>query len=81
MGEGRITGPIINNDHAAQTGLAALRDGLVVETKDSPYGNLIVARKDNPGDPRIAQWVASHQTEEVHQAALQIFAGGVVKGW
>jgi D-methionine transport system substrate-binding protein len=72
---------IINNNYAAQAGLAALRDGLLVETKDSPYVNLIVARQDNVDDPRIALWVASYQTEEVHQAALEIFNGGVVKGW
>jgi len=72
---------IINNNYAAQAGLAALRDGILVESKDSPYVNLIVAREDNKGDPRIAQWVASYQTEEVHQAALGIFNGGVVKGW
>jgi D-methionine transport system substrate-binding protein len=72
---------IINNNYAAQAGLAALRDGLLVETKDSPYVNLIVARQDNQNDPRIALWVTSYQTEEVHRAALEIFDGGVVKGW
>ena len=72
---------IINNNYAAQAGLAALRDGLLVEGKDSPYVNLIVARQDNRDDPRIALWVASYQTDEVHAAALEAFNGGVVKGW
>jgi D-methionine transport system substrate-binding protein len=72
---------IINNNYAAQAGLAAMKDGLIVESKDSPYVNLIVARKDNSGDPRIASWVKAYQTDEVHQAALEVFKGSVVKGW
>jgi len=72
---------VINNNYAAQAGLAALRDGLMVEDKDSPYVNLIVARQDNRDDPRIGLWVASYQTEEVHAAAREAFNGGVVRGW
>ena len=72
---------IINNNYAAQAGLAALKDGLIVESKDSPYVNLIVARQDDQKDPRIATWVSSYQTDEVAQAALETFNGGVVKGW
>jgi D-methionine transport system substrate-binding protein len=72
---------IINNNYATLAGLSVLHDGLMVENKDSPYVNLIVARKDNQGDPRVATWVKSYQTEEVHQAALAEFNGGVIKGW
>jgi D-methionine transport system substrate-binding protein len=57
---------IINNNYAAQAGLAAMKDGLIVESKDSPYVNLIVARANNSGDPRIATWVKAYQTEEVN---------------
>jgi D-methionine transport system substrate-binding protein len=72
---------IINNNYAAQAGLAAMKDGLIVESKDSPYVNLIVARKDNAGDSRIASWVKAYQTDDVHRAALEVFNGSVVKGW
>ncbi|MDX1266906.1 MAG: MetQ/NlpA family ABC transporter substrate-binding protein, partial [Oceanisphaera sp.] len=54
---------------------------LFVEDKESPYVNLIVARKDNQNDERVQSFIKAYQSEEVYQAALELFKGGVVKGW
>lgn len=72
---------IINNTYAGQAGLSPDKDGIIVESKDSPYVNLIVSREDNKDDPRLQTFVKSFQTEEVFQEALKLFNGGVVKGW
>ncbi|MBU3824529.1 MAG: methionine ABC transporter membrane-anchored lipoprotein MetQ, partial [Candidatus Oceanisphaera merdipullorum] len=72
---------IINTTYASQLNLVPDRDGLFVEDKDSPYTNLIVARKDNQGDERVLTFVKAYQSDEVYEAAKELFKGGVVKGW
>lgn len=72
---------IINNTYAGQAGLSPDKDGVIVESKDSPYVNLVVSREDNKDDPRLQTFLKAFQTEEVFQEALKLFNGGVVKGW
>lgn len=72
---------VINTTYASQIDLLPGRDSLFVEDKESPYVNLIVSRQDNQNDERIQTFVKAYQSEEVYQAALELFKGGVVKGW
>ena len=72
---------VINTTYASQIDLLPGRDSLFVEDKESPYVNLIVSRTDNQNDERIQTFVKAYQSEEVYQAALDLFKGGVVKGW
>ncbi|MGL5420097.1 MAG: MetQ/NlpA family lipoprotein [Plesiomonas shigelloides] len=72
---------IINTTYASQIGLTPPKDGLFVEDKASPYVNLIVAREDNKDAENVQKFVKAFQTEEVYQAANEVFKGGVVKGW
>lgn len=72
---------IINNTFAGQIGLSPEKDGLFVESKQSPYVNLIVTRQGNEQNQAILDFVKAYQTEEVYQEALKLFKGGVVKGW
>lgn len=72
---------VINTTYASQIDLLPGRDSLFVEDKESPYVNLIVARKDNQNDERVQTFIKAYQSEEVYQAALELFKGGVVKGW
>lgn len=77
----QITIAIINNNFAAQAGLSSVRDGLFIEDKNSPYVNLIVARKNNQNDEKVKQFVAAYQSPQVEQAAEREFKGGAIKGW
>lgn len=72
---------IINNTYAGQAGLSPEKDGVIVESKESPYVNLIVSREDNKNDERLQTFLKAFQTEEVYQEALKLFNNGVVKGW
>ncbi|MFT6986435.1 MAG: D-methionine transport system substrate-binding protein [Psychromonas sp.] len=72
---------IINTTYASSINLTPTDDGLFVEDKKSPYVNLIVARKDNVNAENVKTFVKAYQSEEVYQAAQEIFKGGVVKGW
>ncbi|MDR1920111.1 MAG: MetQ/NlpA family lipoprotein [Tannerellaceae bacterium] len=70
---------VINNNFAVKANLF-LQDGVIVEDKDSPYVNLIVAREDNSQEEKVKQFVASYQSEEVWAVAEKEFPGGVVRG-
>ena len=43
--------------------------------------NLVVAREDNKDAKKVKEFVAAYQSEAVYQKALELFKGGVVKGW
>ncbi|QIW16100.1 DL-methionine transporter substrate-binding subunit [Pasteurellaceae bacterium RH1A] len=72
---------VVNNTYAGQVGLNTQDHGVFVESKDSPYVNIIVARKDNQDSKAVQDFVKAYQTEEVYQEAQKHFKDGVVKGW
>jgi D-methionine transport system substrate-binding protein len=71
---------VINNNFAAKAGLF-LNDGVIVEDKDSPFVNLIVAREDNKDEKKVKLFVQAYQSEEVVQTAKQEFHEGAIQGW
>lgn len=72
---------IINTTYATQMNLLPIRDGLFVEEKDSPYVNVIVARKENQNRKEIEEFVKSYQSAEVLEQAEKLFEGSVIQGW
>ncbi|WP_456296062.1 MetQ/NlpA family lipoprotein [Vibrio sp. AK197] len=76
-----VTLSIINTTYASSINLTPEKDGVFVEDKESPYVNLIVAREDNVNNENVKNFVKAYQTEDVYQAASDIFNGGAVKGW
>lgn len=76
-----VTLAIINNTFASTINLVPERDGVFVEDKESPYVNLIVARENNVDNENVKTFVKAYQTDEVYNAASDIFKGSVVKGW
>lgn len=81
LDDAQITLAIINTTYASQINLTPTRDGLFVEDKDSPYVNIIVAREDNKDAENVQKFIKAYQSDEVFQAANQVFKGGAVKGW
>ncbi len=78
---GDVALAVINTTYASSINLTPEKDGVFVEDKESPYVNLIVAREDNLNTENVKNFVKSYQTEEVYNAASEIFQGGVIKGW
>lgn len=72
---------VVNNTYAGQVGLNTTDHGVFVESKESPYVNIIVARQNNKESTAVQNFVKSYQTEEVFQEAQKHFKDGVVKGW
>ncbi len=71
---------VINGNYAVEHGLEP-KEALIIEDKDSPYVNLIVAREDNQNDPDVKHFVEAFQTDVVFKKAQEAFKGGIVKGW
>lgn len=72
---------IINTAYASQANLTPSKDGVIIEDKESPYVNIIVARTINKDDENIKAYVKAFQSDEVAAKANDIFNGGAVKGW
>lgn len=71
----------INSTYSVPAGYLPSERGLLVEGKDSPYVNIIVAREDNQDDPRIKALVKSYQTDAVEAKGHELFKGSSVAGW
>ncbi len=71
----------INSTYSVPAGLLPSRDAILVEGKDSPYVNLIVAREDNKTDDRIIKLIEAYHTEAVEKKAQELFKGSAVPGW
>lgn len=72
---------IVNTTYIGSVNMTPQKDGLFVEGKDSPYVNIMAAREENVNDENVQNFVKAYQTDEVFNAATEIFQGGVVKGW
>ncbi|RFZ94004.1 MetQ/NlpA family lipoprotein [Mucilaginibacter conchicola] len=72
---------VINATFARPAGLNALKDGIFVEDKSSPYVNAVVAREDNKNEEKVKKFVKAYQSDEVDAAAQKAFDGGAIKGW
>lgn len=72
---------VINTTFASLAGLSTQKDALFIETIDSPYVNLIVARQKDRNDPKIKLFVQAMNSPAVEQKARQLFGGDAIKAW
>ncbi len=77
----QITMAIINTTFSSQVGLSPSRNGLFVESKDSPYVNIFASRIENKDSEKVKNLVKAYQSDEVAAAAEQLYKGDAVKGW
>ena len=73
-----VDAAIINGNYALESKLNPVKDALVLEDGNSPYANVIVVRKGEGGDPRVAALVASLQSQKVKDYIAAHYSGGVV---
>ncbi len=72
---------VINSTYSVAAGYLPDKDALLLESSQSPYVNLIVARKNNADDPRIKQLVEAYHSQPVLDKALELFKGAAIPGW
>ncbi|MQY51948.1 MetQ/NlpA family ABC transporter substrate-binding protein [Rhodocyclus gracilis] len=69
---------LINTNYALEAKLVPTRDALFIESANSPYANLIVARPDNKDAPAVKKLVSALQSEDVKQFIETKYKGAVV---
>ncbi|KRF50201.1 methionine ABC transporter substrate-binding protein [Bacillus sp. Soil745] len=68
----------INTNYALEGRLKPLDDALIIEGKDSPYVNILVARQDNKDDKAIQKLANALTTEKVKEFIFDQYEGAVV---
>lgn len=71
-------GAVINGNYAIPAGLSAAKDGLLIESKDSPYANIIAVKQGNENDPRIKALLKALQSDKVRQFIAEKYPNGEV---
>ena len=69
---------LINTNYALQAKLNPLTDALLLENKNSPYVNVVVARPDNAKSAAMQKLTAALRTPEVKKFILDKYKGAVV---
>lgn len=69
---------LINTNYALQANLNPLKDALVLESKESPYVNVVVSRTDNAKSPALAKLMATLHSEDTKKFILDKYKGAVV---
>ncbi|KAB7771749.1 methionine ABC transporter substrate-binding protein [Xanthomonas sp. LMG 12462] len=69
---------LINTNYALDAGLNPTRDALAIESKDSPYVNFLVARRDNKDDPRVQKLAKALTSPEVKAFIQRKYQGAVL---
>ena len=60
-----VTCAVINTNFAGEAGLIPSRDALVIESKDSPYANIVVVREEDKDTPKAKALIKAIQSPEV----------------
>ena len=69
---------LINTNYALEAKLDPAKDALVIEGKDSPYVNILVARPDDKDSDAMKKLVAALHSPEVKAFILEKYKGAVV---
>lgn len=69
---------LINTNYALAAGLNPTKDALLIEDKDSPYVNYLVARPDNKDDPRVQALAKALTSPEIKSFIEQKYQGAVL---
>ena len=77
-----VDAAVINTTFAIPAGLTPGKDSIYMESKDSPYANLIVVKKNNNKSQRIEQFIEALHHQSVIVKAQELFGiGGAIPAW
>lgn len=68
----------INTNYALEAKLSPLKDALVLESKDSPYANIIAVRVGDENRPEIEALKAAMTSEKMREFILNHYKGAVI---
>lgn len=76
-----VDAAVINTTFAIPAGLSPTKDTLFRESKDSPYANLIVIRRNSPKKPQLELLVKALNSPEVKEKAHELFGDAAIPAW
>lgn len=62
-----VDGAIINGNYALEAGLSPLKDGILVESKNSPYANIVAVRAGEENEEKFIKLMEALQSDEVRE--------------
>ena len=69
---------LINTNYALEAKLNPEKDALVIEGKDSPYVNILVARPDNKDSADMQKLINALHTPQVKKFIEEKYKGAIV---
>ncbi|WP_368031082.1 MetQ/NlpA family ABC transporter substrate-binding protein [Arcobacter sp. s6] len=73
-----VDAAIINTNYALSANLNPLKDALVIESKDSPYANIVVVKKGNENKDSIKALKEVINSEEIRTFIKEKYQGSIV---
>lgn len=73
-----VDAAVINGNYALEAGLNPIKDGLVVEGRDSPYANLIAVREGEENLDKFIKLLEALQSDKIKQYIEDNYDGAVV---
>lgn len=76
-----VTAAAINTNYAVSAGLYPDQNAIFIGNRSAPYANVIVVRFSMINNPKIQQLILAMHSDEVLQAAQQLFKGDALPAW
>ncbi|KAB2330764.1 MetQ/NlpA family ABC transporter substrate-binding protein [Cytobacillus depressus] len=71
----------INTNFAMEAGFTPSKDAIFIESKDSPFVNLVAVRTENKDDEVIQKFLDLYHSVEVKSYIEEIFEGSIIPSW
>ena len=75
---GDVDAAAINTNYALQANLSPLKDALVLESKDSPYANIIAIRSGDETRPEIVALKEAMTSEKMREFIESKYKGAII---
>ena len=76
-----VDAAIINTNYALSANLNPLKDAIVIESKDSPYANIVVVKKGNENKDSIKALNEVINSEEIRTFIKEKYQGSIVEAF
>jgi len=76
-----VDAAVINTTFAIPAGLNPAKDALFLESKDSPYANIIVVRTLDKNQDKLKQFVQCMHSQAVMKKAQELFGQNAIPAW
>src|SRR5690625_2410804 len=78
---GELDAAAINSNFAMDHGFVPSEDAIFIESKDSPFANLIAVREESKDDAVVQKFIDLYHSDEVKEFVDEEFQGSVIVTW